>query len=202
MPISRPNEWTQITVKGLLLRLLEDKTGRPGFWFWKLFAPIRPELDRYYWCFSNQPWMGAPDEFKDDLSATESYEGEGETDVMLWRPGSLGRYADRFAEEVIQLWAVDPATDDPPLLTERYSRILGNDRDAFACEHAQVWLLYTDSTCWEIYTRSPKLLDKLQAELDGKQWAKVYRSRSGHRKAAYAAAGLSDVYRNMYGPFS
>jgi hypothetical protein len=59
-------------LEGLLLRLLEDRSGTPGRWFWKLFGPIRQDLDRLYCCFSNQPWVGAPSRFREkDLEPFE-----------------------------------------------------------------------------------------------------------------------------------
>jgi hypothetical protein len=189
-------------VNGLLLKLLEDKTGRPRIWFWKLFAPIRQDLDRYFWCFANQPWMCAPDEFKDDSTATESFRGEGETGIMLWRAGSLGRHAAGFAEEAIELWAIEPTVDDPPQLAAQYSATTWRDMDAFVRDRAHVWLLYTDSTCWEIYAPKARLLDETRTHLYGKPWVEAYESRADRRKEAFATAGLSTIWNGMYGPFA
>lgn len=88
-------------VEGLLLRLLEDKTGAPGRCFWRMFGFIKQDLDRLYWCFANQPWMGAPRDF--DQNDFEPFEEKCSSSIQLWRPGSLAKYADRFAEEYIEL---------------------------------------------------------------------------------------------------
>jgi len=79
---------------GLIVRLFDDGTGSPGRWFWEVFGSIRPDLDRMFWCFSNQPWMGFPtnldrlDQFEFDH--LELFEKEGATSVQLWRPATLG----------------------------------------------------------------------------------------------------------------
>jgi hypothetical protein len=186
-------------VNGLLLKLRRDSTGAPGRWFWKLFQPIRPDLDRLYWCFTNQPWMGAPDKFQADDQATESFAGEGETSVMLWRPGSLGRYADHFAEEFIDLWGIDPTSDDPQQLAARFNAAAWRDMEAIVQDSAHVWLLYTDSTCWEIFAREPRLLAEVRAHLHGKPWVEVYESDALHRGRAFGTAGLSEVWRATTG---
>ena len=120
-------------MNGLLLRLLDDRTGAPGFWFWKLFGSVRQDLDRLAWCFTNQPWMGAPPGFEDDDLATMEFEGEGSTGVQLWRPGSLARYADRFAEESIELWGIEPTRDDPTKVAALFSSTLWDDSEGSSC---------------------------------------------------------------------
>ncbi len=60
-----------IRLDGLLLKLRQDDTGEPGFW--RLFTPIRQDLDRLFWCFTNQPWGAAPEGFEEDESATASF---------------------------------------------------------------------------------------------------------------------------------
>lgn len=181
-------------MNGLLLKLLDDRTGAPGRWFWKLFRPIRHELDRLYWCFACQPWMGAPDQFLEDKTATSSFDGAGSSSVMLWQPGSLGRFADSFAEEFIELWGIEPMVDDPKKLAAQYSAAAWHEQEGIIRGHARVWLLYTDSACWEVFARKAALLDETRAYLRGKPWVEVYESNSEGRALAFSSAGLASVW--------
>jgi hypothetical protein len=178
---------------------MDDSTGAPGRWFWKLFQPIRQDLDRLFWCFPYQPWMGAPREFLEDDAATATFEGQDRTSVMLWQPGSLGRYASHFAEESIELWGIEPTADNPQQLAADYSAAAKPEMQALIRQYARVWLLYTDSTCWEIYARKPRLLDETRAHLRGKPWVKVYDSHAERRAAAFRTAGLSEVWLALTG---
>ena len=181
---------------GLLLRLLQS--GRQDHRFWKLFASIRQELDRLFWCFPYQPWLGAPDDFQHD-EVMEPFEGEGSTETQLWRPGSLSRFADRFGEEYIQLWAIEPTRDDPKALVAAFDKLPSRDQDNFIVEHSRFWLLYTDNICWEIYARKTRLLDTVQEALTRQRAAEIYRSQSDQRGAAFGAAGLSMVWSSLSG---
>jgi hypothetical protein len=186
---------------GLLLKLLADRTGAPGRWFWKLFfGPIRPDLDRLFWCFTGQPWLAAPDAFREDELATLPFEGADRAGLEVWRPGSLSRYAQYFAEEFVELWAIEPAVDDPQEVVSRCAAGRGGrDCQDIIRQHARVWLLYTDSTCWEIYARKARLLDATREHLRGKPWVEVYRSTSDGRVAAFGTAGLSEVWAALAG---
>ena len=177
---------------GLLLELLEDSTGAPGRWFWRLFDPIRLDLDRMYWCFPDQPWMGAPLDFRED--ALEPFEEEYASTTQLWRPGNLVRYADRFAEESIELWAIEPTRHRPADLATKYSA--SNWSEESIREHAPIWLIYTDSTCWEIYARKAALLANVAEGVQGKRWVEVYRGHCERRGELFGKAGLSLVWRN------
>lgn len=181
---------------GLLLRL--KPTGDPSTAdassFWKLFKPIRRNLDGLAWCFLNPPWMGAPADFERDPSATMAFDGDAETSLQLWSPGSLSRYADRFAEEFIELWGVDPARHDPPKVAALYNAAPWSEADDVIRRHAAVWLRYIDETCWEIYTRERALLDFLALQLRGKPWVEVHPSRADAREEAFRAAGLADSW--------
>jgi hypothetical protein len=189
-------------LNGLLVKLPHlDGARSPGEWFWKLFRPIRADLDRLFWCFPCQPWMGAPAGFQDDEAATASFEGVGRTSVMLWRPGSLSHYADTFMEEFVELWGIDPTADDAPQLAARYSVTPWRDMAGFVRDHARVWLLYTDSSCWEIYARKQRLLDETRAHLWGKPGVEVYESHAERRGAAFDAAGLSEVWAALNGRY-
>ena len=185
---------------GLIIRLLEDKTCAPGRWFWKIFGPIRPDLDRMFWCLTNQPWMGFPaDEGLDWLERSdrfesahiEPFESACDTSVQLWRPGTLALYADKFAEEFIELWAMEPTVDEPTRLAAEFNDRTWAESEAFIRQHARIWLIYTDSTCWEIYARKEDLLDRVRAGLQGKSWATVHRSESDRRAQFLGDAGLS-----------
>jgi hypothetical protein len=180
-------------MRGLLLKLRDDKTGAPGRWFWKLFRPVRQDLDRLYWCFPFQPFMGAPG-FIDDESATVKLigleTGRASSPVQVWCPGALARYADHFGQEFIELWGIEPTRDDAQMLAVDYYRAPESEKGRFIEEHGRVWLLYTDSTCWEIYARKPRLLDEVRRELWNKPWVEVFESDTAHRKAAFSAAGI------------
>lgn len=150
---------------GRLLRFAENHAGAPEPPFWQLFAAIRQDLDRLYWCFSNQPWMGAPDDFLEDESATLCFDGQEIGNVQLWQPGVLGRYADRFAEEFIEIFGIEAETDNPQEVAALYNRSPCNELNTIIERHGQIWLIYTDSTCWEIYTQKTSLLEQLGTAL-------------------------------------
>jgi hypothetical protein len=182
-------------LEGLLLKLTGDHAGTPGHWFWRLFSPIRRDLDRMFWCFRDQPWMGAPSGFcEDDLVA---FTEEFRTTVQLWRPGSLYRYADQFAEEAIELWAIEPTRDDPVRLARMLSASGWNQE--IIRTHTRIWLIYTDSTSWEIYARKVALLDQVVRGLNGKRDVAAYQGRCESRGELFARAGLSEVWRALRG---
>jgi hypothetical protein len=191
-------------INGLLLKLNEDKTGRPGFWFWKLFSSIRQDLDRYFWCFADQPWMALPLDLLErhggfEEEVMEPFEERVQTSIQLWRPCALSKYASSFAEEHVELWAIEPELDDPRRMAPLYSDGGWNEQDNFVQEHARVWLLYTDSTCWEIFARNETLLNRVNESLDGMSWVDVFRSDSNRRGQAYGMAGLSEVWQALKG---
>ena len=187
---------------GLIIRLLDDRTGNPGRWFWRAFGSIRPDLDRMIWCFTGQPWMGAPDDFDLNNSFLKC-DGADRASVSLWRPGVLGRHAHQFGEEHIELWAIEPTRDDPAGLAAGYDRCWPDDEKQgdFIRQHARVWLSYFDSTCWEIYARKPGLLDRVRRDLEGKAGPMVHPSHADRRGQAFGAAGLSAVWQAMNGRF-
>ena len=181
---------------GLIIRLLDDKTGDPGRWFWRVFGPIRPDLDRMFWCVANQPWMGAPDDF--DLEGSfQRFDGSERAGFSVWRPGVLGRHADQFGEEFIDLWAIEPTRDDPARLAAEYARCDQDDDGAFIRQHARIWLTYFDSTCWEIYARKPGLLDRVRRGLERKPAVSVHPSHLDRRGQSLGDAGLSEIWRAM-----
>jgi hypothetical protein len=184
-------------VEGLLLRLLNDIQGAPGRWFWECFEPLRAEFDWHFWVFTNQPWMGAPPDFLEDAAATLDYEGMSTTSVQLWRPGTLGRWAEHMCEEYIELWAVDPA-DNPRQVTSRFLRSTGQSA-GYIAGHASIWLLYTDSTCWEIYARDSRLLRNVRAHVAASRSVQAYSSWSENRGRAFAQAGVGGVWRAING---
>ena len=182
---------------GLLLRLLDDKRGSPGQWFWPCFGPLRSAFDRHFWIFPNQPWMGAPLAFDHERESAD-YEGMGETSVCLWRPGAVGRWADQFCEEHIELWATSPA-DDPARLASEFRRTFWGREDTFIEKHAEVLLIYSDSTCWEIFAKQASLLEPVRDHLHGNAAVRVYDNNSADRGRAYAKGGVAAVWRAMHG---
>ena len=183
---------------GLLFKLLNFQLGQREPSFWMLFGSIRQDLDRLFWCFAAQPWMGAPDDFDED-QFLESFEEAGTTSIQLWRPGTLARYADQFAEEYIQLWGIEPTQDNPSQLAARYSAS-GWDAEVVQ-QYARVWLIYTDSTCWEIYSRHARLLEQTRQHLRNQSWVEVYESAADARATAFGAAGLSEVWAALVGEY-
>lgn len=190
-------------MNGLLLKLIEGKPGSQapwiaGRWFWKLFRPIQQDLDRLFWYMLDQPWMGAPFEFYQDPNLTEPFDapwGGGQ----LWRPGTLGRFADQFGEEFIQLFGIEPTSDDPKEIASLYAKTPLKETETFVIKHARIWLLYTDGTCWEIYARKSRLIDLIRESLLGKPWVEVFESLAENRKVAFRNAGLEHVWSNSYG---
>lgn len=181
---------------GLIIRLLGGRAEHAGRWFWRVFGSIRPDLDRMFWCFSWQPWMGLPSDLLDRLDEFEAehlepFENEGATSTQLWRPGSLGLYADHFAEDSIELWAIKPTRDDPARLATEYSRCgLGrNEMDELIRRHSHIWLIYTDSSCWEIYAREAGLLDRIRQSLEGNAAMSVHPSHADRRGQSSGVAG-------------
>ena len=165
---------------GLLLRLLEDSRGQPGRWFWPCFEPIRADLERYWWVHASAPWMGSPLGFLED-DATVDFEERIQSDIQLWRPGALGRWAKMFCEESINLWAVDP-THDPKQEASEFSNAGWDHRDAFIENRAIFWLLYTDSCCWEIFARDQSFLTSVSDSLKGSSAIRVVQTSSQDRR--------------------
>src|SRR4051812_26606344 len=94
-------------MESLVLKLPDDRRGPPGKWFSPCFHPLRSIFDKYFWVFTDQPWMGAPSGF-DETKVYADYLATTETTSTLWRPGTIGHWADHFCEEHIELWAVKP----------------------------------------------------------------------------------------------
>jgi hypothetical protein len=153
-------------VDGLLLKFTQHETS-----FWMLFGSIRQDLDRLYWVFGWPPWMGAPDDFT-----------EGD---RLWRPGTLSRFADRFCEEEIKLWGIEPTRDDPRALAD----LEAGDDTPLIREYAEVWLRYSNCPYWEIFARKADLLECLEADLVNKPWIEVFPTRDDQPEIAYRQAG-------------
>lgn len=180
---------------GLLLKLVHFNAARPEPRFWDLFATIRRELDRLFWCFEWQPWMGAPPGFDED----DAIEGQEATGRLFWPPGRLSRYADAIGEEFLDFWAVEPERDDLCTLMTSYATLPWARREAFVNQHAHAWLIYTKSTCWEIYARTPVPLRRLADGLARSSRVEVHASRSDCRGSAFRNAGLSEVWEAMEG---
>ena len=182
-------------MEGLLLRLTGD-TRAPGSTFWLCFEPLRAEFDRHFWVFTNQPWMAAPLDFDED-SQLAGYEREGHiTSVQLWCSGSIGRWATHFSEEYIELWAIGQA-DDPLKAAAAFNRT-PRSADEFIQKRAAIWLIHTNSTCWEIYAREARLLQLVRDHLLGSA-ARAYPAQSEDRGAAFGGAGLRKVWRALQG---
>lgn len=175
---------------GLLLKFLPGPQGVQEPSFWELFAPFRAESERLFWCMEHQPWFGAPDEWMEDENVVVPFDGDESTEVKLWAPGSLARYADRFVEEYLSFWGIGTEAG-PELLATHFVSTAWSRREQFRARHAQIWFNYRDSTCWEVYARDPRLLAELRAAAELQDSVAVYPSRIGHREAAFRTAGLT-----------
>ena len=71
--------------------------------------------------------------------------------------------------------------------------------DAFVGKHAEIWLIYSDSTCWEVFAKQVSLLEPVRGHLQGNESVRVYDSNSADRGRAYAKAGVAEVWRAMNG---
>lgn len=182
---------------GLLIRLRDDKYGTPANWFWPCFKPLRSTFDRHFWIFPKQPWMGTPLDF-DSEKEMQEFEGVGETSVGLWRPGAVGRWAKDFCEEHIELWAIDPA-DDPARIASEFRLTIPWREEPFTEKHAKIWLLYSDSTCWEIFARDADQLRKVRDHVSDHTSLRAYESNSGDRGRAFEKAGIGEMWRAMRG---
>ncbi|MFZ4430130.1 MAG: hypothetical protein ACOYPS_07230 [Phycisphaerales bacterium] len=150
-------------MNGLRLTLPQHKQLSPGRWFWSCFAPLRAEFNRHFWLVPLQPWMGPPDGFESG-AWTVDYPGAGDTELGLWRPGAMGRWADRFAEESIALMAVR-LSDDPSKLASEFARVPWRAQDAWMAVRAEFFLRYTDGTSWDMYARQAESVDAIKSNL-------------------------------------
>jgi hypothetical protein len=166
--------------------------------FWKIFGSLRQDFDRLFWCFLYQPRMGTPNDFEEELVLVP-FDRAGNTSLQLWKPGNLSRYGNQFREESIELWAIEPTRDDPTKLAVAFAQTRSKNEVKFIEENAFIWLSYTDSISWEIYTRKTNLLEKLQNSLFNQPSVKVFRSQSDQRGRAFGMAGLSHVWKNLHG---
>lgn len=137
------------------------------------------------------------DEFEEEVF--ESFEERVQSSIQLWRPGTLWKYAWTFSEEEVQLWAIEPEVDDPQRITSLYSNAGWSKQDGFVQENARIWLLYTDSTCWEIFARKEIYLNRVRESVLGKPWVDVFGSDSTQRGRAFSMAGLSETWQAMNG---
>ncbi|WP_165250418.1 hypothetical protein [Paludisphaera soli] len=182
--------------------LLIKSTGEPATRdpsFWKYFKPIRGNLDRLAWCFRDRPWWGEPADFRDDHAAMMDFDGGSMTSLQLWSPGSLSRYADRFSEESIEMWGVDPDRHDPPAVAALYTAAPWNEADEVIRRHASVWMRYTDGACWEIYAEGRDLPDFLARQLRRRPDVEAHPSRCDAREEAFRAAGLDATWEALEG---
>lgn len=90
------------------------------------------------------------------------------------------------------MWATRPS-DDPAQLAAEFSRAFQNN--PFIEEHAEIWLIYSDSTCWEIFARNGALLDTVRDSLRGHATIRVYENDSKDRDRAWTKAGIGYPYQ-------
>jgi hypothetical protein len=144
-------------MNGMRLMLIQDNHGSPGHWFWRCFQSLRAEFDRHHWLVPLQPWMGAPVGFAEGAWAID-FPGVGDTELMLWRAGAIGQWAERCSAESIDLMAV-PLLEDPVALAAEFARVPWRAQDAWMADRAEFLLRYTDSASWDIYARRAQSLD-------------------------------------------
>jgi hypothetical protein len=112
------------------------------------------------------------------MGAPDHFDEEGD----LWRRGSLSRYWRNLAEEYIELWGF-PASSQPHI----------SEQDAVA------FLMYTDSTCWELYTSLPGVPERVFSFANGLHHVVAARARLDRRGEAFGFVGLSAFWRAMRG---
>jgi hypothetical protein len=66
-------------------------------------------------------------------------------------------------------------------------------------ENVEKDVIYLYGTTWEIYARSSELVKRLRASLVKEPGVAIFDSRFNRRGAAFAAAGLSQFWRNFQG---
>lgn len=159
-------------MQGLMLRLVDETNNT----FWHCFQPLRSELNRYWWYLEAQPWMGAPAGFPEDQ------EQEG-----LWPPGLVGKWAEYFCEEDIILWAI-PLSENPQ--THTHGARTQKNPEEFLQSQAEIVLIYTDSTSWELFARKVFILDRVRKQLIGSRKIRIYETSLENREAAFRRAGL------------
>jgi hypothetical protein len=135
--------------------------------------------------------MGAPAAFGHERELSD-FEGMAETTVCLSGPGAVGRWAEQFCEERIELWATHPDADAASLAAE-FRRTSAKRQDAFIEKHAEIWLISSDSTCWEIFARDTAVLRKVRDGLQRNAAIRGYESVSEDRGRACATAGIGKV---------
>jgi hypothetical protein len=178
---------------GLLLQLLEDK-GNAGAWFWPCFEPLKRDFDNYYWIIDCQLWMGPPLAFFDESGHNAASVDDPrlhDAQVQLWRPGAIGRWASEFEEESLYLWALQEHTD-PIEMALRWHHTSYDRPNSFVEAHASVLLQYTDSTCWEIFARDHKLLDKVRRHTQSQASIRAYQTFSQNRRFGFKQIGVPD----------
>jgi hypothetical protein len=184
-----------ITMDGFLIKFTDAPHPASEPSFRRLFGAIYAQMNAHYWCFPMQPWMGTPVRLCEDKCTVELDNGGMET--ALWRPGSLGKYADSFLEEHIEMWAVPHGCVDKATLVSEFDKT-SLSSSAFIVQNADIWLIYTDSACWEMFARSNALLSVLDESLMGKANVATFRSRSDMRGNAFNEAGLTEVWHSLF----
>jgi hypothetical protein len=183
-----------VALNGLLLKLEDDQYGEPGIWFVKLFTPIILNLDCYYWCFDQQPWADAPDAFANHRNLLQSFAGDQNSQMMLWKTRTLGRFARYFTLENVTTWAIDSAKCDPSEIAYRYCRADESQKEQIIRDRAVVIMIYHGSTSWEIYSTQADLLETVREHVQCMPSSvKVFESHYDHRPTAFDQAGLNDV---------
>jgi hypothetical protein len=146
-------------MNGFLLKLRHQEIGQKQPTFWRVFGSVRHELDRLYWFFPGQPSMGAPDGFNEDVPVLVEFESRSRFSTsQLWKPGTLSRYGDLIGDEYLLTCGIEPIADNPTQIAKRLDADVWRTEDKVIREFANlghVVLIYTDSTCWEIYARKP-----------------------------------------------
>jgi len=100
----------------------------------------------------------------------------------LWRRGALARYWRSFAEEYIELWGFAA----PPPTLQR--------------EGAVALLLYSDGTCWELYSDQPGVAERAFTSAKAVADVSVARARFDRRGEAFGFVGLGDYWRDTKRP--
>jgi hypothetical protein len=99
--------------------------------------------------------MGPPRGFSEEAWTLDFPSAAG-TELTLWRPGALGRWADRMVEDDIELIA-PPLGDDPVALAAEFARTPWRAQPALAAGRAE-FLLRSTGRSWEFHARHTECL--------------------------------------------
>lgn len=144
-------------------------------------------FDASYWVVGSQPWFGWPSGFHDEEGDSDTCVIDDRIHEMLWRPGSISRWAEYFSEEYVSLWV--PAGDDPIPTVQQYEKVELGRSGEFVDEYSSISLQYTASCCWEIFAVERSILDTVTFHVARQSDVKCYSTTSQNRRRGFSQIG-------------